>query len=141
MVGSRDASSSSSGLLRSQCALDGFELLWSSGTTEAELLDFRDVFVSRVCWARSLIVAESAIRPVVSWCLELGEGRLVVVIVRDPRLDILSSNYSGENGGVQSNTQTLRWELGVTTSQGCWLPRLQTMMPDERMGAQDGVLV
>lgn len=98
MLGRRDASSSSSGLLRSQFALEGFELLSSVVIAGYEVFDGRDVFVSKVEVSRWFIVIESIIRPAVSWCLEIDGGCVGAVIVRDPKLVILARGWVMDNG-------------------------------------------
>ena len=95
MLGRREASSSSSGLRRSQFDLEGFEFWSSEGFAGKEILDGRELFGSGdvLCCCRCsrwfVAAAVSFSRQVVSWCLAAGEGRVVVVMVRDSELVIL----------------------------------------------------
>ena len=95
MLGRREASSSSVGLRRSQFAFEGFEFWSSEGLVGKEILDDRELLLVWLLWllwlvSESFMSFISVMRQVVSCCLAAGEGRVVVVIVRDSELVILT---------------------------------------------------
>ena len=99
MLGRREASSSSFGLRRSQLALDGFEFWSSEGFVGNDILDGRELLVWLV--SESFMSFISFRRQVVSCCLAAGEGRVVVVIVRDSELVILTGKLRYPAGSAE----------------------------------------